>query len=265
MTNSAAIKSIAKNLVLSLPYAKKKYLRKEFYKRSPACLGTYKTFAQALQDAPPGKLIGHNHSDISEFYKLSVDNRNPADYPILFWLSRLLPETKLVFELGGSVGVGYYSFRRYIPFPPQVRWVISEVSDAVRLGREIAQERNESRLTFTVEREVEENPDIYATFGTLQYIEEPFAEIIGKLRAKPPHILLNRVPLAERESFVTLQNNGGWFSPYKIDNRAGFVKSIEALNYEVVDEWDMPRHNTFLEYTEDMVPKYHGMYFRLKG
>lgn len=258
------IKSISKSLVLSIPFAKERYIEKAFSTRSPSCKGTYKSFAEAELDSPGGKLAGYDHRVISEFYKQRIDDFDPADYPVLFWLSRLLPDAQFVFELGGSVGVGYYAYRRYLPFPPQLRWVICEVPESVRAGQEIAQERNASQLAFTEQRQVDGDPDIYATFGALQYIEEPFAEIIANLRSRPPHLLINRVPLSEEGSFITLQNNGLWFSPYKVDNKTAFIQSIEALGYKVVDKWDMTRPNIFLTQPENNVPKYHGMYFRLK-
>jgi putative methyltransferase (TIGR04325 family) len=261
---STMIKSITKSLVLSIPYTREKYLRKEFSKRSPSCKGVYKTFKDALFDAPRTKLSGYDHREIAEFYRPRIDDFNPSDYPVLFWLSRLLPGARSVFELGGSVGMGYYAYRRYIPFPEKLRWIICEVPETARLGEEIARERNEMQLAFTDQRQVAEDTDIYATFGTLQYIEEPFAEIIGKLRMKPAHLLINRVPLCDVTPFITLQNNGCWFSPYKVDNQAAFVESIEALGYELEDRWEMNRPNNFLLAPGEPTPSYHGMYFRLK-
>jgi putative methyltransferase (TIGR04325 family) len=193
-----------------------------------------------------------------------MDELNPSDYPILFWLSRLLPTTRLVFELGGSVGVGYYAYRRYLPFPPDLQWVICELPEAVRVGDEIARERKDPRLFFTEQREVAGDPDIYATFGALQYIEEPFSQIIAAMRKRPAHLLINRVPMTEGEPFITLQNNGCWFSPYKVDQKSAFVKSVEALGYELVEKWEMTRPNSFLLKLDDGVPTYHGMYFRLE-
>jgi putative methyltransferase (TIGR04325 family) len=261
---SSTIKSITKSLVLSFPYARERYFQKEFYKRSPSCKGVYKSFEEAATDAPGNKLSGYDHRVISEFYRSHVDDLNSSDYPILFWLSRLLPEARFVFELGGSVGVGYYAYRRYVPFPANLRWIICEVPEAVRVGQEIAQERNETQLAFTDKRQLDGEPDIYATFGALQYIEDPFAEIIAGLRLKPAHLLINRVPLTDGDSFITLQNNGCWFSPYKVDHRSAFVESIEALGYELVDKWEMNRPNTFLVQFDNKSPTYHGMYFRLK-
>ena len=261
----SAIKSITKSLVLSIPYAREKYYQRQFEKRSPSCHGLYKSFAQAAHDSPGDKLSGYDHRVISEFYRQSIDAFNPGDYPVLFWLSQVLPQTRFVFELGGSIGLGYYGYHRYLKFPPELRWVICEVPEAVRVGREIALERHETALEFTEQREIDADPELYATFGALQYIEEPFAQIIGSLRRKPPHLLVNRVPLSDGDGFVTLQNNGCWFSPYKVDNKSHFIKSIVALGYEVIDQWDMSRPNNFLLHLEEGLPNYHGMYFRLKG
>jgi putative methyltransferase (TIGR04325 family) len=260
---SSAIKSITKSLVLSIPYAREKYFEREFSKRSPSCKGVYDTFAAAALDSPSNKLAGYDHRVISEFYKGRLDELNKSDYPVLYWLGRLLPETKYVFELGGSVGMGYYAYRRYIPFPDDVRWTICELPEAVQVGTEIALDRNDTSLSFTTERQTAEDPDLYATFGALQYIEEPFAQIISELRKKPPHILINRVPLIDGKRFITLQNNGLWFSPYKVDNRAEFIQGLEDLGYELVDKWEMNRPNSFLLALGDSVPTYNGMYFRL--
>ena len=264
MTSTSTIKSITKSLVLSIPYAREKYFQKQFEKRSPSCHGLYRSFEEAAVHSPVDKLAGYDHRVIAEFCRQNLDTLNPADYPVLFWLSQILPKTRFVFELGGGAGGGYYSYRRYLAFPPQLQWVICEVPETARVGQEIALERQQPQLTFTDQREVANGPDLYATFGTLQYIEEPFAEIIGNLRRKPPHILINRVPLSEVDGFVTLQNNGCWFSPYKVDNKIQFFKSIEMLGYEVVDQWEMTRPNNFLSPPGDKVPSYHGAYFRLK-
>jgi putative methyltransferase (TIGR04325 family) len=261
---SGAFKSITKSLVLSIPYAREKYFQKEFSKRSPSCKGLYKSFADAAADAPGDKLRGYDHRVISEFYRTRIDELNSSDYPVLFWLTRLLPHARVVFELGGSVGVGYYAYRRFVPFPEDLQWIICELPEAVQFGQEIALERNEKSLSFTDQRQVASDPDIYATFGALQYIEEPFDRIIASLRSKPPHILINRVPLTNSDAFITLQNNGLWFSPYKVDNRAEFVKSVEALHYELIDKWVMNRPTNFLLHFGEERPNYHGMYFRLR-
>ncbi len=262
---SSTIKSLTKSLVLRFPYAREKYFQKEFSKRSPFCKGIYKSFADAAIDAPADKLSGYDHRVISEDYRTRLDELNPDDYPVLFWFTQLLRKARVVFELGGSVGIGYYAYRRFVSFPENLQWIICELPEAVRFGQEIAFERNETRLVFTDQRQVASYVDIYATFGASQYIEEPFDRIIAALQPRPAHLLINRVPLTAGDAFITLQNNGLWFSPYKVDNRAEFVKSIEALDYELVDKWEMTRPNNFLVHFGEDAPKYHSMYFRLRN
>jgi putative methyltransferase (TIGR04325 family) len=261
---SSLLKDVGKSLVLNIPFAREWYFRREFLKRAPCCKGDYPSFAAALSAAPIEKLSGYNHRSIAEFYKKSLGDFNPGDYPVLFWLSRILPAARLVFELGGSIGSGYYAYRRFQPFPPELRWVICELPETVRVGEEIARERNETQLAFTDQRETAGHPDIYATFGALQYIEEPFARIIGKLDARPPHLLVNRVPFCEGPSFITLQNNGSWFSPYKVQNKSDFIQGITSLGYELVDQWKVNRLDSFLLPLDRPMPGYHGLYFRLK-
>jgi putative methyltransferase (TIGR04325 family) len=261
---STPIKSLAKNLILSIPYAREKYFQREFVKTTPSCKGAFKTFAEAIAATPSDRLAGYNHKEIPEAFINSIDELNPCDYPVLYWLSRLLPKSKVIFELGGSMGKGYYSYRKYLSFPEDHRWTICEVPATVEVGREIARQRNEPHLFFTDERQPEQNPDLYTTFGALQYIEESFAEIIAKLRVKPPHLLVNRVPMTEGKPYITLQNNGRWFSPYRVDNVSDFIKNITALDYELVDKFEMNRPVSFLLDPEYDVPAYHGMYFRLK-
>jgi putative methyltransferase (TIGR04325 family) len=259
------LKDVGKSLVLNIPSLRERYFQREFLNRAPCCKGSYPSFAGALAAAPAEKLSGYNHRSIAEFYKKSLGNFNPGDYPVLFWLARILPAAQLVFELGGSIGSGYYAYRRFLPFPPELRWIICDVPETVRLGKEIARERNENQLAFTDRREAAGNPDIYATFGTLQYIEEPFAQIIGQLNAKPPHLLINRVPFCEGPAFITLQNNGSWFSPYQVQNKSDFIQSITALGYELVDQWKVNRLDSFLLPLGQPMPSYHGIYFRLKS
>jgi putative methyltransferase (TIGR04325 family) len=261
------LKFVAKRLLLSTPWTKEWYLQREFLAKPPSCKGTYASFSEAAAAAPRERLAGFNHEIIPEFYKKNIDHLNPGDYAVIFWLSRLLPEAKFVIELGGSIGMGYYGFRRYLqPFPADLRWTICEVPETVRMGRDIARERNEVQLTFTDQREISGVADIYATFGAIQYIEEPFSEIIGSLSAKPRHILINRVPFSEGSSFITLQNNGSWFSPYKVVNKDEFIKSMQAIDYDLVDEWEVSRSDGgFHMLPGSPNPSYRGMYFRLKS
>ena len=55
-----------------------------------------------------------------------LEQVNPRDYPLLFWFSELFREgATSVFDFGGHIGVKYYAFQRYLPYPDNLRWVAS--------------------------------------------------------------------------------------------------------------------------------------------
>jgi putative methyltransferase (TIGR04325 family) len=259
---ASLIKSLARTAALNVGFTRTAFLRREFLRSTPSCRGIYASFAAAAADAPSAKLASYDQDEIALSYRERLDYFNFADYPVIFWLGSLLDRARVIFELGGSIGLGYYAYVRYLAFPPDLRWTVCELPSMVRMGIDVAAERQTGQLAFTTDRQPEIDPDVYATFGTLQYIEEPFAEILSSLRALPPYLLINRVPLTEGKPFITLQNNGTWFSPNKVDNRKKFTESLCALGYEVVDEWDMERPNAFFMEQEGPMPSYCGLYLR---
>ena len=119
-------------------------------------------------------------------------------------------------------------------------------------------------LLFTEDRSVAESADLYFTAGALQYIEEPFGEILGRLKQRPRHVILHRVPMQDGEQFVTLQNNGTWLAPYKVMNESALVAGVTALGYELVNQWPTFRNLQVLQHPFDRRAAYKGMYFRMR-
>jgi len=255
-------KTLVREVARNTPFLQDRYFEWEFRRHEQSFRGIYPTFTAALLTAPTGKLPGYDHREVVTIDEEKLEHLNPADYPVLFWLAPLLAETKTVFDLGGNVGVAYYAYRRYLSYPAGLRWRVCEVSQTVAAGRDYALSRGEHGLEFTTERSAAEGAEIYFTSGALQYIEEPFAEIIGRLSEKPRHILINRVPLTGGPGFITLQNNGAWVVPYKIANEAEFIASVTALGYGVVDHWRIHRSLQVLNSPEHSVENYQGIYFR---
>jgi putative methyltransferase (TIGR04325 family) len=255
-------KTLVREVVRNTPFLRDRYFEWEFRRREQSYRGIYDNFTDAVMASPTGKLVGYDHKDVVKVDEEIFEYLNPADYPVLFWLSPLLPDAKLVFDLGGNIGVAYYVYGRYLKFPEHLRWMVCDVPQTVAVASEVAAGRGEEQLGFTTRREEAESADIYFTSGALQYIEEPFSEIIGRLQNKPRHILINRVPLCAGPAFITLQNNGAWVMPYKIANEIEFIESITALGYELVDHWRIHRSLQVLTSPEHQVENYQGMYFR---
>ena len=82
---------------------------------------------------------------------------------------------------------------------------------------------------------------------------------IGKL---PQHVIVNKMPLYDGETFVTVQSTGRAFHPYRIYNRTDFVSSIESLGYRVVDDWTNREQHCEIPFTRGRdIDAYSGYFF----
>src|ERR1700677_2854127 len=172
-----------------------------------------------------------------------------------------MAETRALFDLGGNMGVSFYQFRTALTYPSALRWTVCDVPFVNEQGRKIAAERGETQLFFTDDRAEANGVDVYMTCGALQYLEEPFAEILAALPKKPQRVLINRVPLTDGETFYTLQHMGNSIVPYKLANRAGLVSSVEALGYRLVEDWKNNRFCDIILRPDKRIPHYYGFCF----
>lgn len=261
-----------KNLFKNIPVVSD-YLRYywSFYRTLTACRGVYKNFNEALQATPKGAKAGYNQSEISKHSspgKLTAareaDDFNPQDYPVLVWLASAFTKSSNVFDLGGNVGHSYYTYKKFLQYPHDLQWLVCEIPEVAKAGKELASKSNNPGLCFTTEFDQAENAEILITCGTLQYIEPSMAEMLGQLKKKPRHILINQVPFYGGETFITLQNIGYAFCPYKIQNRYEFISSLDSLGYELIDSWKLDRSCSIPFHPERFVHNYEGFYLRLR-
>ena len=192
------------------------------------------------------------------------------DYPMLFWLERLLtsPEGQRferVCDLGGSVGVSYLALSPYLSLPPQLVWEVCELPDVAEFGRKVASERGmQQHLHFSTDMgQALQGADILFTAGTIQYIDEPLETLLGAAAKPPRHVFINRLPLTTGSTFVTLQNSGVAVHPYRIRNDAEFVEAMNRLGYRVVDRWICLQNSTHIPlHPERTLEHFHGFYLR---
>jgi putative methyltransferase (TIGR04325 family) len=231
--------------------------------------GMFRTFSEARSAAP--KSNGFNEEHFSTEYDDRVDRVFPYDYPVLFWLERILEAgmVERVLDIGGHVGVHYYAYRRYLSFPPELKWRVSEVERIVQAGRARAQREGASALEFTENFEdLDSQPaDVLISAGALHYVEEPLLwDVIERARARPAHLLLNKLPLYDGEDFVSLQNavrRPLGFSPHYVWNCSKFVERFERLGYRTVDAWSVPDRKFYLHDLPDYsFGAYSGLYLR---
>jgi putative methyltransferase (TIGR04325 family) len=192
-------------------------------------------------------------------------NAQPSDYPVLFYLGRLVAEPVTILDIGGSAGSLYYCYSRYVDLSHAKCWTVLELPFVAEFGRQLALERNECRLRFTSTLEGVDS-DILLASGSLHYFESPLPDLVRELPHKPKHVIINRTPLSDLPSVVTVQDAGKFLVACRIHRREELIGGMEALNYELVDSWRVPDHSIQIPfYPEYSVPEYSGLYFRLKS
>lgn len=225
--------------------------------------GVYGSFEEAIQAAPKSLPVGFDNRTAATFLIQDDWKVLPSDYPVMFWLSRVLPESKLLFDFGGYVGISYYSYEKYLRYSEELDWKVSDVPEVTRAGVELAARKGRGNLSFTNDFEDCDGADILLACGSLQYVETPLPWLLANVARKPKHIILNKMPLHESPTFVTLQNIGPAVCPYYIFNRGGFIQSVCNSGYELVDAWENAEFGARIPFhPERSVERFSGLYFR---
>jgi putative methyltransferase (TIGR04325 family) len=165
----------------------------------------------------------------------------PWDYPVVFWLERLLYESGCVLDAGGHMGTKYRAFRQYLRLEERkIRWIIYDLPVLVDQGKKRALEEGLNKLEFIDTLSNAPAVDIKLVSGLLQYLDIPFSDLVGQMRSLPQHIIVNKVALREEETIFTLENFGVALVPYQIRNRQVFLNEIHSMGYDIMDEWEIP-------------------------
>jgi putative methyltransferase (TIGR04325 family) len=223
--------------------------------------GVYPTWRAAEEAIPEGRRVGYDHEETSSFlgFKGAV---HPFDYPMLFWLAKLLTQRRRVFDFGGYTGISYYSYEKYLSDGPDLQWRVYDLPAIVKQGRRIAVEQGRTALRFTTEPGDADGADIFMAAGSLQFEPVEIADRLRVLNQPPRHLLINKLPAVEGEEFFTLHNMGQALSPYRIYSRPALVRSLEAIGYRLVDSWRNADLGCYIPFhPEKTVREYAGLYF----
>jgi len=236
---------------------------RSFARRPPGQFrGVYATFAEAEASTPPGARVGYDHAELAGMYRHRMEKANQSDYPVLFWLKDILDERSFVFDVGGHVGVAYHGWRNYLRYRPGMRWRVYDMPAIVKVGAELARERPSEGLSFTSDLADGRGCSILLAAGALQYAEDSLTEVLRKVGSLPRHLILNKMPVYDGESFVTVQSTGRAFHAYRIYNRAELVAEVTALGYRVVDDWQNREQHCEIPFTRGRdIDAYSGYYF----
>jgi putative methyltransferase (TIGR04325 family) len=177
-------------------------------------------------------------------------------------MGKLLGDASSVVDLGGNVGVTYHGFRRYLLYPQELRWTVVDLPAVIAEGRSVASSRPSAGLRFAASLREVERSEIFLASGSLQFIAGTMAEHLAQLRERPSHLILNKLPLHDGATAVTLQNTGDSFAPCWLYNARELISSIEGLGYELVDRWSCADRSLYVPFDDRNVPAFSGLYFR---
>lgn len=217
--------------------------KRHLIQRNKYLTGAYPDIATALAHVPRRALAGYDHDEIVGVKQAEMAKIIEWDYPVIFWLERILAEHEgrlRLLDSGGHVGAKFMAFRRLLDLSG-VEWVVHDLPPMVRAGRAMALDLGFApNLSFVTAVPDAGSCDILLCSGLLQYLDRPFGNLVAEMPAPPRYILINKVALREGPSVVTLQKAGPCFLPYQIRNRHAFEGELDALGYSRLDRWDIP-------------------------
>jgi putative methyltransferase (TIGR04325 family) len=223
--------------------------------------GLYASFAEARAAIPSTEQAGYQLDD--GWYEDDTSALATHDYPALFWLSRLLPSASRLFDFGGHVGVHFYTYRRYLELTEQLRWTVCELPSVVARGEALKLKRGARHLSFVTSFAEADDAQVFLSAGCVQFVEMPLPQMLRTLGKPPEHLVLNKLPLYDRETRVTLQNTGSGFSPCWLFNKREFTECLSRLGYVVLDEWECPDRSLHVPFhPEYAVPRMRGLALR---
>jgi len=215
-------------------------LRLFFNLRHLRLRGAFATYEEAAAAVRPGVPVGYdNEAILLRDFDLMCQVKL-EDYAILFWLRRLAPQTRVLLDAGGHMGTKYRAFGNHLDLDSEIEWVVYDLPNIVRAGRQRAEDEGLSRLRFVDDLSEAPDADVLLASGLLQYLDIPFDDFLRRLPALPRHLLLNKVQTREGPSVVTLENFTYAEVPYQMRNRAEFLAVLDALGYDIVDQWTIP-------------------------
>jgi putative methyltransferase (TIGR04325 family) len=225
--------------------------------------GVFDTWEATVASAPCSKPLGYDNPECAELYlrHLSVED---WDYPALFWIAESVEKGLRQFaDIGGSVGIKYYAFGKFVKFPPDLRWRVIDVPAVVARGREFALQRGAgAALEFSTSIEDIDGVDVVFASGSLQYLPRTLPDLLRSSHRRPRRIVINTTPFHDDAEFFTLNSVGAAFCPYRVQRTESFVSELSRLGYRLRDQWrniGKPMHIPF--HPDESLRSYTGFCF----
>lgn len=203
--------------------------------------GVFDTFEDAVANAPKLLSVGYDNDDSALMYQ-GINEPTDRDFPAMFWLEKSFSSgLSSVVDLGGSIGIKYYAFSKFLSMPANLSWTVCDVPAVARNGRRIAAERGVDRqLHFTDQYADMSGVDVLYASGSVQYLPKPFDQVVADLPVKPKRILVNTAAIHPQKDYYTLNHIGSAYCPYRVQSVENFVRGVEAQGYRKLAQWHHP-------------------------
>jgi putative methyltransferase (TIGR04325 family) len=228
-------------ILARVPFLRSLYTRGLMARRDHTGLhsGIYGSYQEALAAVPPSRLAGWDHEDSSTLWVNQIDPVKLSTYPVFFWLQQLLWPGAALVDVGGSIGLTYYGYRRYAGLPPGASWTVVEVPKICAQGAKIAQREHAANLSFLSDLAQVSACDVLLSAGALQFMEHSLPGLLESLPDKPRYVLLNKLPVTPQPDAWTLQNYGPAVTPHRLFNEQTFLSYFSGHGYRLRDRWEV--------------------------
>ncbi len=150
--------------------------------------GIATSWGSPASSAPPDRKVGYDHPEHATMYDDRLGELVVADFPVLYWLSRLQGEN-LMTASAISAGTSASSLpgvsQAPATIPPSFRWLVCDVPHTVEQGRAVAarSRRAAAPLHHRVAGWGWSLGYLLLASGVLQYLEEPGWGTVAELEA----------------------------------------------------------------------------------
>lgn len=199
--------------------------------------GLYASYEQAFAAASRRGLAGYDHDDVAPVSFEAMCRVEAWDYPVLFWLGRILADGGNVLDAGGHMGTKYRAFARYLEYGEAVTWTVYDLPAIVRAGRAKAMTDGLDALSFVERIADAPAPTVFLASGLLQYLDRPLGDLLGEIASPPQWLLFNKVAFHASGPAVTLERIGAAWVPYQMRERKSFIDGMQHLGYRLADSW----------------------------
>lgn len=208
--------------------------------RAPRFSQVFETREAAIASLPREQRSGYDDANIAEVSFLQMCQRQSWDYPLLYWMQKVLPEVPVVVDAGGHLGTKYIAFSEVIDLT-RTKWVVYDLPGIISAARtKQGQDALPAAITFVDNTDALPDSDLLIASGLLQYLDLSFAAFVGQLGHRPKYILLNKVAMRDGPGLFTVERIGAGRVPYQVRSKAQWEQEVAEMGYQIHDTWSIP-------------------------